>query len=228
MLKKILLIAIVVLLSISLFGCNKPEETIEESSEEPPENTAVAIVNGTEIMLFDLFKIYRNMNVSYMQRGVDITDDEITAQILEEALNTLISYELLLQNAVKNGYQVSRDEINEQIETYKSEFETEQDFIDSLELQQLTLDSLVERLEKEMLISEYVQDVIGEPQVLEEEIIEMYQQYKEQREDIPEYEEYKWELEQQLRNNKFSQKVNELIEKLKSESTIEIFREETN
>jgi hydrogenase maturation factor HypE len=56
----------------------------------------------------------------------------------------------------------------------------------------------------------------------------MYEQYIKEttEENPPEYEELKSRIEQKIRDNKFSQKVDELIETLKDQSKVEIFREE--
>ncbi len=69
-----------------------------------------------------------------MQQGIDITDEETSNQILEEAVNTLIAYELLYQNAVKEGYKISNDELNTELDAFKSQFESEEEFLNSLEI----------------------------------------------------------------------------------------------
>jgi hypothetical protein len=232
--RKILLLAMAAVISLSLLSCqkdNKPEESPENSpaaSEKPPENIPVAVVNDTEIMLFDLFEMYQNLNRNYMQQGIDITDEETSNQILEEAVNTLIAYELLYQNAVKEGYKISNDELNTELDAFKSQFESEEEFLNSLEMQQTTLDEFKNELERELTVSNYVQNTVEQPEVTEDEMLEMYEQYIKEttEENPPEYEELKSRIEQKIRDNKFSQKVDELIETLKDQSKVEIFREE--
>ena len=179
MFRKILLFAMAAVISLSLLSCqkdNKPEESPENSpaaSEKPPENIPVAVVNDTEIMLFDLFEMYQNLNRNYMQQGIDITDEETSNQILEEAVNTLIAYELLYQSAVKEGHKVS-DELNTELDAFKSQFESEEEFLNSLEMQQTTLDEFKNELERELTVSNYVQNTVEQPEVTEDEILEMY------------------------------------------------------
>ncbi|MDQ2086302.1 SurA N-terminal domain-containing protein [Herbivorax sp. ANBcel31] len=249
MFKKILLITISTILAISLLSCqNETEETSGQTPEnnsgetlreqlpesisddapvEQQENIPVAVVNDAEIMLFDLFEVYQNLNRNYMEMGVDISDDGIRDQVLEEALDTLIAYEVLFQSAVKEGYTISPEKLDEEIETIKSQFESEQEFIDSLEMRQITVEELKEDIEREMLVSDYVESTVEQPEVTEEEIMEMYDQYTETlEEDPPEYEDLKPQLEQTVKNNKFSENVDVLIENLKEDNKIEVFREE--
>lgn len=223
------------LISLSFLSCQKdniPEELPENSpaaSEKPPENIPVAVVNDTEIMLFDLFKMYQSLNKNYMQQGVDITDDEISNQILEEAVNTLIAYELLYQSAVKEGHKVSDEELDEEFESFKSQYRSEEEFLEALEEQQTTLEEFKKDLERELTVSNYVQNTIEQPEVTEEEMMEMYERYIEEttEENPPEFEELKPRIEQKIREDKFGKKVDELIETLKEQSKVEIFREET-
>jgi hypothetical protein len=225
--RKILLFTMAAVISLSLLSCQKDNKTTK-GSENPPENIPVAVVNDTEIMLFDLFKMYQNLNRNYMQQGIDITDEETSNQILEEAVNTLIAYELLYQNAVKEGYKISNNELNTELNAFKSQFESEEEFLNSLEMQQTTLDEFKNELERELTVSNYVQNSIEQPEVTEDEMLEMYEQYIKEttEENPPEYEELKSRIEQKIRDNKFSQKVDELIETLKDQSKVEIFREE--
>jgi len=233
--KKILLFTMAAVISLSILSCQK-ENTPEESpdispaaSEEPPENIPVAVVNDTEIMLFDLFKMYQSLNKNYLQQGVDITDDEISNQILEEAVNTLIAYELLYQGAVKEGYKISDEELDKELEAFKSQYQSEEEFLESLEAQQTTLEEFKKDLERELTVSNYVQNTIEQPEVTEEEMLEMYEQYIKEttEENPPEFEELKPRIEQKIREDKFGKKVDELIETLKEQSKVEIFREET-
>lgn len=230
--KKILLITMAAIISLSLLSCQKGNES-NNGSEDPPENIPVAIVNDTEIMLFDLFKMYQSLNRNYMGQGIDITDDAASNQILEEAINTLIAYELLFQNAIKEGYDISPDDLDNALEAIKSQYPSEEEFLNSLEMQQITLDDFKKELEREIIISDYVENTVEQPEVTEEEILELYEEYvkaleedPEVEEDPPEYEELKPRIEQKIRENKFSEKVDALIGTLKEEGNVQIFREE--
>lgn len=232
--KRILLFTITAILSLSISSCQK-EGKPNGNSEDPPENIPVAVVNDTDIMLFDLFEMYQNLNKNYMEQGVNITDDDISNQILEEAINTLIAYELLYQNAIKEGYKVSQAKINNALEAVKSQYQSEEEFLNSLKMQQVTLDDFVEDLEREITVSDYVENTVEQPEVTEEEMLEMYEEYVTALEEDPEveeepakYEDLKPRIEQKIKDDKFSEKVDALIETLRDESTVEIFREDMN
>lgn len=220
MLRKIFFILLAGVLLISFSACSSTEGTAEEK------NPVVAIVNDKEIQRVDFENMVDSMKLSYQQFGIDFTSEEgqeILALIEAEALSNLIQQQLLLQDALEKQYEVSKDEIDAEVEQIKSQFDNEEEFLAALEINQLTLAMLEESIANEIMLLQYVQNEISDPVVTEEELLEMYDEYSLMMEDVPSFKEIKPELEEELKYEKFQISLEELIGSLEAKSNIEIF-----
>ncbi|ABR48337.1 conserved hypothetical protein [Alkaliphilus metalliredigens QYMF] len=216
MLHKGLLIILVGILLISFTACAATEEEVE----------VVAIVNSQEIRRVDFESVVENTKLYYQQQfGIDFQSEDdkgLIALIEEDALNNLIEQELLLQSTLERDYQVSKDELNYEIEQIKSQFESEEEFSMALEVNQLTLALLEEDIANEIMLRQYIQDEVGDPTVSEEEMMAMYDEYSETMEDLPSFEEIQPQLQEEIKYQKFQASLWELLETLKAEGNIEI------
>ncbi|SNS49689.1 SurA N-terminal domain-containing protein [Anaerovirgula multivorans] len=224
MLRKLFIVILAGMLMISFSACTAKEEGAADSAEENGA-AVVALVNDTEIQRIDFETMVENMKLSYLQFGIDFESEEskeILAMIEEEALNNLIQQQLLLQDALEKRYEVSKDEIDDEIKQIKSQFDNEEEFLAALEANQLTLDVLEKNVANDIMLEQYIQDEIGEPSASEEEIRAMYEEYSQTTEDAPTFEEMKLQLEENIKYQKFQVSFGELIENLEAKSSIEI------
>ncbi|WP_205684280.1 SurA N-terminal domain-containing protein [Clostridium formicaceticum] len=224
LLRKLFLIILSGMLLFSFAACTATEDGASDSVDEEV-SAIVALVNGKEIQRSDFENVLENMKLSYQQFGLDFDSEEnkeMLELMKEEALNNLIQQELLLQSALEKNYAASQDEIDHELEQIKAQFGTDEEFDMALEANHLTLDALIESIANEIMLAQYIQNEIGEPTVSEEEIIAMYEEYSESMEDLPAFEEMQFELEEELKYQKFQTSFGEFIENLKAQSTIEI------
>ncbi|AKL93754.1 SurA domain-containing protein [Clostridium aceticum] len=223
MLRKLFLIILSIVLLISVSACSSTDNNVSGPAEE--EGAVVALVNDTEIQRVDFENMVENMKLSYQQFGLDFDSEEskeILELLQEEALNNLIQQQLLLQDAFEKNYTASTEEIAHEIEQIKAQFSSEEEFTTILETHQLTLESLEKSIADEIIISQYMENEIGDLEVSEEEIRALYDDYSEFMEDLAEFEEMRFELEEELKYQKFQTTFTELIETLKAQSNIQI------
>lgn len=218
--KRLLVLILVGVLLISSFAaCTIKDEGVEEKGE------VVATVNDKEIKRVDYENLVENMKLSYQQFGIDFNNPDnkgMLAMIEEEAINNLIQQELILQSSKEKGYEVTRDEIDYEMEQIKQQFENEEEFLNVLELNKLTLEELEVSVERELLLGRYIQGEIGEAEVTEEEVIALYEEYRNTMEDISPMEEMLFDLEEEIKYEKFQQKFQEIIDELYEKSNIVI------
>ena len=219
-----LAIIIALILLVSLSACTKNEEVINPIDE--PSMDVVATVNGVEIKWAQFKTMVDDMKLYYQQFGLDFDSDEnkeLLTMLEGEALNILIQEELVYRHALENNYKVSDEEIDKEIELFKSQFDSEEEFLEVLGLNGLTLDSFRVKITRDKVLSDYTKNEMSDVVVTEEELLSLYEEYKNKLEEIPPLEEIRARLEDEINQKKFLEKFEELVDYLKSKSEIEIF-----
>lgn len=212
------------ILLVSLSACTKNEEVINPIDE--PSIDVVATVNGVEIK-WDQFKtMVDDMKLYYQQFNLDFDSDdnkELLSMLEGEALNILIQEELVYRYALENNYEVSDEEIDKEIELFKSQFDSEEEFLEVLGSNGLTLDTFRVKITRDKVLSDYTKNEMRDVDVTEEELLSLYEEYKNRLEELPPLEEIRARLEDEINQQKFLERFEELINYLKSKSEIEIF-----
>ncbi|WP_026478401.1 SurA N-terminal domain-containing protein [Alkaliphilus transvaalensis] len=221
MIKKLILVLMVAMLLFSIVACSSNNEPL---TNESPDDV-VAIVNSKEIMRKDFDRALMSIKNNYLQYGIDF-DNEEHADMLEvaeeEALYNLIQEELLLQKASERTFDYTKEDVAFEIEQLKAELEGEEEFEKLLELNQLTLEELEIMIYNDNIISRYIHEEIGELTVTDEELLAIYDEYSEFVEDMPEFDEVKDQLADEVRYEKYMMGLEDLLERLMDESEIEI------
>ncbi|MCP8617666.1 SurA N-terminal domain-containing protein [Salirhabdus salicampi] len=220
MLKKQTLFGVIIMLMI-LAACS--QENNNEEGKAIEDDTTVATVNGMEIKGEDYNMLYEQTEQYFAQQGQDPEDEEIANQIKESALDQLIGQKVVLFYADQNGYEASEEEIEEQFDFVKSQYESDEDFADILQQHNLTEEKLRSEIANQIKTNQFLEDKIGEVEVTDEEIQEYYDMYKEQMGDeIPELEEVEEMLKDEIQRQKQQEQMAQVIENLKEDSDIEI------
>lgn len=216
--KKSILILVTSLFIILAVGCG------QNKAETYPD--AIANVNGRDIP-FSIFESYLEQTKSYyLQMGHDLTleeESESLSTISKGLIEDLISEELLRQAAEEEGHEVSDEEIDQEIEYIKSGFESEEEFHSALEQDFYTVEMLKYILRTHMLIDRYLEPKLAEISVSEEEIVELYEFYKEHDDEIPSLDEIRDEIEDDVKYQKSDELVLSIINDLRENAQIEIF-----
>ncbi|WP_163536122.1 SurA N-terminal domain-containing protein [Gracilibacillus sp. YIM 98692] len=227
------------------------EETTPESGEEQPEETegeenpeanaegdnaaavsdeelveedqAVVSVNGEEISGEQYNRIYPQMKKMMQQYGQDVGD---TDAVKEQTISELVTQQLIVQDAESKGLEVTEEEINAEVESVKEEFGDQ--YTTVLESSGFTEESFKKQLQTDLLRDKYMQSEL-DVEVTDEEIEEYYNQVKkqqgqqegEQAQELPELEEIRDTIEEQLAKQKQQQQLGPKIEELRENAEIE-------
>ena len=203
---------------LGLIGCGSGQDTAGSTED------VVAIVNDQDITKAEFDASYEQYKLTYAQQGMNIDDmeEDQVKQIEQKVVDQLVNSRLLLQAAEKNNIEAAEEEVQQSLEQIKGQFDKEEEFTAALEANKLTLAQLEKQITDELKVNQYISENITEVAVEEEEIKAMYDQYKEQSEEIPSYEEVKAQLEQEIAQQKNQVEVGKLVEKLRNESEIEV------
>jgi len=190
----------------------------------------VATVNGEEILKTDYETELENTKNTYAQQGMNLDDldEEMKEQIEMSVLNQLVNTQLVLQTAKEDGIAIEQSEVDSELDAIKSQFEDDKGYEETLEKNKISEDELKVLVKDQLTITKYLDSTIGEIEVTEDEVTVKYDEYKEaiaSQEQEPEaFDAMKPQLEQQVMAEKKSEKVNELIEELRTanEKNIEI------
>jgi hypothetical protein len=203
------------------------QKKLEEQHVE--EDTTVAVVNKEEIKGEAYNALLTRSQTSYQQMGQDPTSEEIATQLKESTIDSLIGQTLLLQAADNKGYKATDKEIQEELDTLKADYEDEAQFEEILESNGLTLDELKAEISDNIKYTAYVENELSVEEVKEEDVKAYYDKYAEQNsstEDtetqMPEYEEVKEQIKQELQTQKTQEVLAAEVEKLKENASIEI------
>lgn len=190
----------------------------------------VAMVNGEEIIRQDYSFQLEQLKSMYEMQGIDFRrndSQDLLRQLEYQALEELINQRLILQIAREKDIQVSQQEVQDDYEEVVSRFDNEEELISELAEMNLTREGFITMIEEQLLIARYLEDYIKtvdpeELEVSEEDLETFYSLYSSQYEDMPDYEEIKEELKEDLTQQKYDQVVNVMVQEIRAESDIQI------
>jgi hypothetical protein len=221
--KTIIAIAVVLILGfgfwyLSSLGDFSPQENGED-------NDVVAIVNGEEISRSDL-NDFEMQTAAEMGLDASSLGEEEKEQVQSQAIEGLISRTLLYQEARNSEIEAPEDQIDEQVEETKSQFESDEEFEDALENEGITEEELRSRIGFNVILQSYIDRELdfSSVKIEESEVEEMYNQVvSEQGEEaVPPLEEVYEQVESMLMQQKQEEELEKHIENLKEEADIEI------
>lgn len=230
-LKKKIIGVLMLAAMVSIFAIGCSQESAPEGNENVETGEAVAIVNGEEISKEDFDYTVQRISMNYEQQGLSLEGEQgeaVLEGIREEAMDILVEERILLQEAIKNGHSVTDEEVEEEFESLKGQFSSQEDFEEILEMNLLTEERLKKMLKTEMHIERFFKEATENVEVSEAESKEAYDRYFEEiqgteaEEDFPSYEEIKYDLEFEIMQEKQNAEFRTIIETLKADSEINI------
>jgi len=190
------------------------------------ENGTAAIVNGEKIANKDLQTQITQTKQMYPEQDLNLEQEkQLEAQILDQMIGSI----LLKQEAKKQDIAVDQEEINSQMSQMIQNLGGEEAFNEQLQSAGLTEKQLRERMKEQVLVQKYIDSEIPqqELEVTDEEIKTYFNQIMAQQgegSELPSFEEMeesqKEQLRSQLKQQKQSLGVQQLIEQLKQEAEI--------
>ncbi|MDC3412091.1 SurA N-terminal domain-containing protein [Aquibacillus sp. 3ASR75-11] len=201
-------------------GTQAAQEDVEVSDEEKvDEGKVVATVNGTEIVGEEYNSLYVQTKIMLQQYQQDTSDTDL---IKTQTLDTLISQELIKQEAEAKGITVEDQEVADNIEQIKSQYEDDQQFKDEfLDKLQLSEDGLKEQVAYELRLQKYMDEELPEVEITDKQVEDYYAQLESQSENVPKLEDIQSDLKDQLAQQEKQQKLNEVIQELKDNGEVE-------
>jgi len=137
--------------------------------EQPP---AVARVNGVEITEKELLEATESLIPNLTYHGT-ISEDAIRT-FREKALDTLITQELIYQNALARGVKADREQASERFEKIRSQFRSTKDYQQSLAKYGISEKQLKARIERDVIIVMAFNANVTEPARTTEDILKDY------------------------------------------------------
>jgi len=214
--------------ALLLGACSNKDSAESNSSGE--KEKFVATVNGEGILKTDYESQLAGAKSAYEQQGINIEDldTEAKEEMERSVLDQLINTEVVLQAAQENNESIQQSEIDSELERIKSQFEDDNQFNEVLEANQLTEETLVNLVKDQLTVNKYIDSNIGEITASEDEVQDIYNQYKEQAEvqkqEPEEFDKIKADLEKEAIAKKKNEKTSNLIEDLRkqNEKNIEV------
>lgn len=235
--KKTMLLVITLLLAGILAACNNDEadttepaeenaeteqdaqESVEITEEEIVDNDAVVVsINGTEVTGDKYNNIYKQLKTMLHMYGQDVSDLEM---IKEETIAILTEQELIRQDALESGIEVTEEEAQQEIDKMVEQ-NGEEALNAMLEQYELSEDEFRKQMQDDLITIRYIESEF-EVEVTDEEIKEQYNLLKEENEEIGELEEYEDFIRQNLSEQKQSAQLETRISELKEDAEIETF-----
>ncbi len=141
---------------ISIFyitGCSRP----------------VAEVNGKKIDRSALDLHFREKAQELALQNIPVDKEKLKQAVLQE----LIGEKLILDEAASRGIKISDEEVSKEIDAIKMSVGEEQ-FNKTLKLKELTLDAFRNRTREKMIMNKFIENLVGDDSVSEDEIREFY------------------------------------------------------
>lgn len=146
---------------------------------------------------------------------------ELERQSGEEALDSLITKQLIVQEAAKNGVSVTEDEVRSEIEQIEQSISAQGMTLDeALELQGQSRAALEESIRLNKLMEKLISSDIS---VSDEEVSQYYEQNKELLGENAKFEDMKEDIKQQLYQQKLSERASQWLGDLKNNAKINYF-----
>lgn len=185
----------------------------------------IAVVNGEEITWAELESRASQMKMRYEMQGEAVTP-EMEDRIREMVLDNMIDEILLLQEALRQGFEVTEEEIDEAYEDIVARYDGEEQLKALLDEDGMTVEDLRDQIREQLIImgyiDEYVEQELGEEglEVTEEDIRDLYDMYSAQMEDFPDYEEVESYLREELKDQRYYDAISRLVTDLRETSSI--------
>jgi peptidyl-prolyl cis-trans isomerase C len=151
-------------------------DTEEDSTpiESGSAGNAVAVVNGIPIERSKYETTLAQSRQQAMQQGQQLNQQQ-NEQLRRDILERLIEEELLYQEALKQGIEVSDEEVESQLQRTRRNFASEEEFNNALAQAGLTQEDLEEQVRRSLTINRLIAQEVGQNfQATEEEAQTFY------------------------------------------------------
>ncbi|WP_416149944.1 SurA N-terminal domain-containing protein [Salipaludibacillus sp. HK11] len=214
------------------------EELAEQPEMDMPEPDlesipdVVAEVNGDEIPRDEFVSIYQQQfQYATMMGGAEVDEDQMKQELAENMIGT----QLLIQEADRNGFEATEDEVNETLDEIVAQngLESREEFFSIVGDQGMDEDEIMSQLETEVKVEQLIASELGDNEPTDEELQEFYDQMVAQQEEmageteeeieIPSFEEVKDDLVQHVKDQQETELLQTLIAELREDADVTIY-----
>jgi hypothetical protein len=192
-----------------------PSDANDDFSEsgEIFEGEVAAIVNDMEILQEDVLLFQQSL----IQQGQQVSE--------QEALEQLINQEVLYQEASAQGYDVTDEEAESEIENQLTQQGMSlEEYKEQLESQEISYEEQLNSIKKQLNIQNYIDSQISEDDlsVTAEEVQEYYDLYVQElgEDEAPAFEEVEDQIEMVVQQNKEQEIISLLVQELVEKANI--------
>jgi len=177
------------------------------------------------LVLIALFLVFKKQIIVASVNGEPITRikliRELESQSGKRALETIISKTLVLQEAKKKNISVREEEIDKEIQKIEENLKSQgQKLEDILKLQGTTIETVKEQIKLNLLMKKILQKDIN---VSEKEVSEYIDKNKGSKPETISDQEYKKQVRTQLEQQKFQEKAQEYLKKLRDKASVNYY-----
>jgi FKBP-type peptidyl-prolyl cis-trans isomerase (trigger factor) len=202
------------------YGSGSLGKSVMNGDEE-----AVASVNGEEISKSTFDAQVAQITTSAGQQGIDVENPETQSLIEEQALDTLVNTELLVQGAAGAGITISDEAIEEQFQSIATQIGGEDALRTQISQLGLTEEEVRANIADELAINQYIAVNVDTNAltVSDTEVQAFYDEISAGQEEVPPLETVGGQIEAQLLETKEQDAILALIAELKEVADIELF-----
>lgn len=183
----------------------------------------VATVDGAEITREDYDRSAAQLSNVYASQGIDTSSEEAANTIREQALNTLVNRQLILNAATAAGTNVSDETVETEYQSVVSNMGGEENLSATIAATGVTLDQFRADLETDLVINAYLESKLGAEAttVTDEEVKAAYDTAAASgAEGLPAFEEVSEMIRTQLQSEKQQAAIAAELERLRGEAEI--------
>jgi len=199
-------------------------DSLIEDNELDDGTGPVATVNGVEISRIAYQNTVKELTLTLLQQGYTTTDSTVATQIRQQSVSILINTELLVQDALANGIEVSESEIISEYQNIIEDMGNEETLMLTLKDMKLTEADLMADIKKQLAVDKHIKlnTTINEQTISEEEVKNYYDLVSLNNPDIPSFDNINDELTVQLLQQKKQQVVSDFIQELRAKAVVDI------
>ncbi|WP_160719679.1 SurA N-terminal domain-containing protein [Isachenkonia alkalipeptolytica] len=218
-------------------GTAQSEDALGEMQQEEidmddfEESDVFLRVNDDEITFAEFEEEFeRSKEMAETQYGMDFDDEDAAVmipQLQQQAVESIITQHVMLQEAEDQDIEVTDEDVEENVEELKVQFDGEEGLEQAMEAEGLTDDSLREFLYENLMIENLMSRNLDldNIEVTEEEKEAYYAQLQESweeqgQEEVP-YEDVEDQITEQLQQQQIQEKQMEYVEELMAEADID-------
>lgn len=187
---------------------------------------AVATVDGEMISQAAYERSAAQIRNAFAAQGIDATSAEAEASIKEQAINTLVNRQLILNAAIEAGITATDEQVETEYQTIVSNMGGEENLKATLDESGATVEEFRNDLRSDIIINTYLEQELGTSAVVvtDEEVRAAYDASAETagEANVPSFEEVAELIRGQLNRQKQEELISAELDRLRAEAEIEV------